>query len=919
MNVPQLLRSKTTVPQQRRQLVARSRLIEQLNQALNCKLTLVSSPAGYGKTTLLSAWAAQCELPVAWITLDEDDNDPARFLILLTAALESIKVHLGDGIQQALLTQEAIPVENLLVVLVQQANTGAVQDAQDEQPFVLVLDDYHLIKSDRIHDAVSVLLDYLQPDLHLVLATRADPPLPVARLRGQGQLCELRQRDLCFTQEEARDFMNRVMGLALTEAQIQALERRTEGWAAGMQMAALSLQGQEEAQTFIQAFTGSDRYILDYLVEEVLQRQTSKTQEFLLRTSILQRMCGPLCDAVLGQAQPLDLPGADIGGLPPSQELLEHLERANLFIVPLDNHREWYRYHLLFADLLRLRLSRESPDLARALHQRASLWHERGGWMAEAIYHALHAQDFERAAQLVEAIADETVGHGQYARFIGWLEALPEKKIQERPLLCLFSVWGLLHTGQTLDKIEARMQIASQHPGSEAFSTEIHSLRAVIAMYRGQIQMSIKSAQRALQSKTVQSPFLCRLAIKVLGTAYLMLGDLANASQILEKEINNTQHSDNLAGTVSTLQSLGAVRTFQGRLQEARAIYCQATEIAMDDKGRYFPNAAKVLAGLANVLREQNELEAAEAYALKGVESSQGQLEAYGMACYLMLATIRQAQGDHAAALQAIHKAKQMAIAYDIMDMDDIMVAAYQAHILLAQGDLDGATQWAQERGLLDLSIPDRLPMMLENPPTFYHILETELTCLARLYLAQGQFELARKVLEGLLNSARQLGRMTNEIEASTLLALISQAQGDTELALDHLERALRLAEPQGYVRIFIDEGRLMAGLLYEAARRGIAPAYTRRLLATFPEAEAQPATPPLEERKTEALVEPLSERETQVLHQIAVGLTNREIAERLYLSLSTVKVHTYNIYSKLNVHNRTQAVARARGLGILQ
>ncbi len=902
-----LLKTKLYIPPIRPGLVSRPRLIERLNAGLAHKLTLISTPAGFGKTTLLSEWVSKgavtaAQRPVAWISLDEGDNDSARFLAYFVAALQTIA---ADSFTEA----TEVAVETLVTTLINQIS--AIPD------FTLVLDDYHLITAQPIHDMVTFLLDHLPDNMHLVIASRADPPLPVARLRGRGQLTELRLTDLRFTSDEAAEFLGRVMGLELSADGVAALASRTEGWIAGLQMASLaiqaslsqahvSMQGQKDVASFIRAFTGSDRYILDYLVEEVLQRQPESTQTFLLQTAILDRLTGPLCDAVC-----LDLAETD------GQTTLEMMERANLFLVPLDNERRWYRYHRLFADLLRRRLQQVQPDLVPVLHRRASEWYEHNELMDQAIDHALSAQSFERAATLIEQIAEAMMMRSQVTTLLRWIDALPDELVRARPSLCIYHAWALLFGGRPIDDVEARLQDAGDDTDLTRGKTT--TLRAFVALFQGQMPHAVELSREALELLSKDDSFLYSIAAWNLSLSYLVEGDVTAGIQTLDETARMSQKTGNIMITVMTLCQLAEFYMKRGLLHKAQTVYQRALELATDIRGQPLPIAGMALMGLGELSREWNDLETATRYLTKGIERIEQWGEIGALDGYISLAHVRQAQGDIKGAQEAIQDAWRIAINFDATEMDDVLVAAHRAHLWVTQGSsdpsrLEAAARWLDEQGLTANGALLELKKRIDDISSFGQRRRTRAyTALVRLLIVQQQFDQALAILALLTAIVEHWGLNGYVIDFLLLKASALYAQGDVAQAMSSLEHALSLGEPEGYVRVFVDQGPPMARLLYQAATRGIMPEYAGKLLAAFPDAEltAPPAPPPVE------MIEPLSERELEILQLIAEGLSNREIAQRLVLSLATVKWHTGNIYGKLSVKNRTQAVARAREMGL--
>jgi LuxR family maltose regulon positive regulatory protein len=932
-----LLVTKLYIPPPHPSLVPRPHLVRRLEEGvrLGHRLMLISAPAGFGKSTLLSEWVAGRSRPTApgsrqratcpswlpgplaqsrtgrhagqgaeptgagrtgWLSLDEGDNDSVRFLAYFIAALQKIEENLGKGVLSALQSPRPLPIEKLLTTLINQIN--AIPDR-----VVLILDDYHLITAQPIHDALAFLLDHLPDNMHLVIATRADPPLPIGRLRGRRQLTELRQADLRFTPAEAKQLLNQVMGLDLSVDAIAALNSRTEGWIVGLQLAALSMRGREDLASFIAAFTGSQHYILDYLAEEVLQRQSQSIQAFLLQTSILDRMSGSLCDAVLG--------------IPDSLTLLDYLEHSNLFIVPLDDRREWYRYHHLFVDFLRASLRQRWPDRVPTLHRRASHWYAQHGQMDEAINHALSAGDFEGATQMVEQAAESTMMRGEFATFLSWIEALPSDIVRARPSLCILEATALLVSGHPLKLVEANLQEAMAADTTGAAAGAMAAFRALVAIFQADERQSAERVRLALELLPEESLFLRTLVAGFLSLNYFLCPDVATARQALEEAARIGEQAGNLMMTVLAQCHLAELSLMQGRLHEARASYEQALDLATDEQGKRQPIAGMPLMGLGYLFWEWNDLESASHHAMEGIELTRMWAEMASMQGYIPLAYVRQAQGDMRGARQAIQKARQLAQEFDASELDDIMIAAYQARLWIMQDNIKAAIDWAETQSRDKDSSLEQWEK--EAGSAFLPLYRAfEYIALARVRIAQGHPDVALKMLEPLLQATEPGGWLLCVIEILILKAMALQKQGDTPQALAALERALSLAEPGGFMRMFIDGGQPMAQLLHEAAGRGISPEYTSRLLAAFPDSESRLTASAKPQKPESRMVEPLSERELEVLRLLTTHLSSTEIAEELIISANTVRSHIKHIYSKLNAHGRTDAIQRAKELHLL-
>jgi LuxR family maltose regulon positive regulatory protein len=937
-----LLATKLFVPPARANLVVRPRLFERLQAGLREKLTLVAAPAGFGKTTLLSAWrvtAASSTLRFGWVSLDHTDNDPLRFWSYVITALDTLAPGVGTTALALLHSPQPPPIESILTGVVNALSAAcAVPPVRD---VALVLDDYHVITAPAIHSGLALLLEYSPPQLHLVILTRADPPLPLPRLRARGSVTELHARDLRFTADEAAAFLNQVMGLALTAADLAALEARTEGWVAGLQLAALAMRDHQDRSGFLRSFSGSNRYIVDYLAAEVFASQPAHIQSFLLHTAILNRMCGALCDAVLlgdaenghPQGEPRidrDDPASQLAvlgsGEPYSQLILDHLERANLFVVPLDDERQWYRYHHLFADLLRHRLSGAvSAEMVATLHRRASVWYERQGLVAEAVQHAQTAADDTRVAQLIEQHGLRIIIGGQIPTVLSWLSALPEALLCARPLLCTLSALALLLTNQ-LAAAEARIRDAERavKPDTPADQVRIIQgraavLRAITVRYTGDFARCVAFAQQALQVLPETETVARAVALLNAARAFQVDGDVTEVHERLAiAVVAPIRASGNLFGALAAFTNLAQLQMAQGRLRTAVASLREALQVAPDPElFRSLEGSPAYYFSMGELLCEWNDLDAAEQHLAQGMDLVAGPLTVdavYVAQGYLALARLQHARGEDAAAQRTLEIYTDLARQRGFVAHLLARGAAAQAQLALARGGLAAAVAWADASGLRatdDLSFPR----------------EAEYLTLARVWIAQGgaRLQQAVELLDRLLADAEAKARMGSVVDILIARALAQWTQGARSGALATLERALTLAAPEGAIRRFVDAGAVMATMLHEAQAVGIASDYIPRLLGAFAKnagGSLQPnhaAAPPHPSSSSpQPLEEPLSMRELEVLRLIASGKSNAEVARTLVIAISTVKTHTNSIFAKLRVTSRTQAIALARDLQLL-
>ena len=849
-------------------------------------------------------------MKVAWLSLDEGDSDPTRFLTYLVAAVQTIAPNVGKAVLAALQSPQPPPTETILTTLLNDLTTIA-------ERFILVLDDYHALDSRPIDQALTFLIDHLPTQLHLVIASREDPSLPLARLRVRGQLTELRAADLRFTPAEAADFLNRVMGLNLGADNIAALETRTEGWIAGLQLAAISMQSRSDVAGFIGSFTGSHRFVLDYLVEEVLQHQPEHTRSFLLQTVILDRLCASLCNAVTERED--------------GKEMLDVLERGNLFLIPLDDQRQWYRYHHLFADVLQTRLMEAQSDRVAALHSRASAWYEQNGLRSDAIRHALAASEFARAADLVELAFPAMNLARQFATLLGWLKALPDELVRVRPVLCYAYALASMACGEN-EGVESRLQDAerwldatanigerAEYPATKmvvADEKEFHRLPGLVALVRagqalgrGDLSATVKYARRVLDLAPAGDHLMLGGAASQLGLVAWTNGDLDAARQMTADGMANLQLGGYISPSIGCAITLADIQITQGRLHEAMTTYERGLPWAMQPGAPVLPGAADMYVGMSNLHYEHNDLKVATQHLL--TSQSLGVLAGMPQNPYrwrAAMARIQVAQGDLSGALDLLDQAERL---YDGNFSPNVRpIATRRIRVWLAQGRLSEALNWVHEQGL---SVDNELSYLRE----FDHI------TLARVLLAgyrsdraNGSISAVMGLLERLLKAAEASGRKGSAIEMLVLQALAYHAQGDLAAALLPLQRALALAEPEGYVRMFLDEGEPMRLLIEKQAREGYQPiGYVNKLLAAFPQPVSPQST--IVSQQSE-MVEPLSERELEILRLIAEGLSNREIGERLFLALDTVKGHNRRLFDKLQVKSRTEAIARARELGLL-
>jgi LuxR family transcriptional regulator, maltose regulon positive regulatory protein len=912
MSTP-ILATKLYIPPTQPKVIPRPRLIEQLNEGVHSKLILISASAGFGKTTLVSEWIDDLRLDirngsqlvnqkyhdatlhpdignrVAWLSLDEGDNDPTRFLVYLVAALQTIAPTIGEGVATILQSPQPPPTEAILTALLNEIASPSASSTQGiSAPFLLILDDYHCIDAASVDHALTFLLDHMPPQMHLVITTREDPSLPLSRYRVRGQLTEIRATDLRFTLDETAAFLNQAMGLNLSAEDIAALETRTEGWIAGLQLAALSMQRQENSSTFIQSFTGSHRFVLDYLVEEVLHQQPQSIQTFLLHTAILDRLCGSLCDAVLQDSTAS------------GQETLAYLERANLFLIPLDDERRWYRYHHLFADLLRQRLHQERETEITALHGRASIWFEENGLEIEAFQHAATANDVERAERLMEGNGMPLLFRGAVAPVMNWLASLETAVLAAHPSLCVTYASALLLVSQ-ISGVEEKLQVAEAALEGVELDDEtrnligrIASMRATVAVAQNQVDIVRTQSERALEYLHPDNLPVRTSIIWNLGYVSEIQGDREAAKQAYTEAMSTSEAIGHFIIHIMSTMGLGGIQEGENQLHQAAETYQKVLKLVGDPP---LSVACAAHLGLARIAYEWNDLEAAQQHAQQSLllaKQFQGNIDRE-VASQVFLARLKLVQGEVAEASTLLYKASEDVQHYNFIYRVRELTAVH-VQTLLQQGNLTAADQLAHAH---DFPLSQ-----------------------ARVHLAQGNPAQALAVLASYRQQMEAKGWADELLKVMVLQTVAFDANGDGETAVSLLNDALTAAEPEGFIRTFIDEGQPIAELLLRMKDEGRRMNdYIHKLLVAFDMQFLHPSS--LRQAQDDALnpqplVEPLSGRELEVLQLVAQGLSNREISEQLFLAIDTVKGHNRRIFGKLQVQNRTEAARRARELGLV-
>jgi len=882
MKLP-ILTTKLYMPQLTLKTVLRTHLIERLDKGVKDKLTLISASAGFGKTILLCQWAESYEYPVGWISLDEEHNDLMRFLLYLLGAIQSAKADIDESILGMVLSPQPPPYKAILTLLINEI-------ANLEDDFSLILDDYHLIESEEVDDAVTFLIDNMPSQMHLIISTRVDPNLPISRLRARGQMVEIRAEDMRFKKSEIDEFMNQIMGLELIEKNIVALGMRTEGWIAGLKLAAISMQGNNDISRFIESFTGSNRYIIDYLAEEVFNKLSKNVQEFLLRTSILDRMCGPLCDEIF--------PDNDISG----QETLEYLEKMNMFVIPLDSERHWYRYHHLFAQILRQRMlnsnivvDKNKDTNIEDLLLIASSWFEENNFYVEAFGYAAKTKNFELAQRLIKGNGISLQFLGALIPILDWFRSLKKEILDANPSLWV-TYASTLCIASKFDAVEDKLIAAEAALKGREEDDFVRNLIGHIAANRALLAITKRETETALiQSKiALENLHPDNIAVQtsskwIMGMAYHAQGNLDASRATLEEVISICNSTGNFVVGVSAASVLGEIYEEKNELYLAASTYQNVIK-----KQRDMPLATSAYfshTGLARIFYEWNDIETSFKHCMKSIElSAQLSNTDIIITCELILARLKIYYKDYSEAAAILDRV------FKTIELNDYAerspeAASLQVILMIKQGNLSAAYKISKE-----FNIP---------------IYE------ARVHLAESNGAKAIELLEPLLADAKKAGREDIKLRALILLSIANQVVGNTEQAKKLAEEALMCSKPNGFIRCYIDEGEVIIDIIKQTSAIDEILNYKNQIIHQF-ESEKKDKEQKSFLSSPQPLIEELSKRECEVLQLIAKGLSNREICEKLFLAIDTVKGYNRRIYGKLGVNNRTSAIKRASDLGII-
>lgn len=876
-----LLITKLFVPSPRPQLVSRPHLIELLNARLHTKLTVVSAPAGFGKTTLISEWVDTLSIPCAWVTLDKNDCDLGRFLAYIIYALNSAGNDIDDSVLAILQSSQIKTQSSFLDPLINQLSISSSKT-------ILVLDDYHLITSEEVHEAMDYLIGNQPPNLHIVVSGRADPPLSLARLRANGQLVELRATDFKFSNEEGQKYIRETQDLDLGDDEIKKLIAHTEGWIAGLQLAALSLHGISNRPEYINGLSGNTGYIADYFVDEVLNQQPPYIQEFLLKTSILNRLNAELCQIVTDQ--------------PESAKVLKEILVNNLFLIPIDEEQHWFRYHRLFLDLLYQRLLNSEPDIIPFLYLKASEWSEDQGLLSEALEYALEGKHFERAAGLISREVEPMLMRSEFSTYISWIEKLPEEILQNYPLLSIYYSWALMITTLQPEKAQSHLENLSFDIPEDEY--RCYTVKSMIALFQTNLEESVKYSSLALENLPRNDLFFRSSAAWNLSAALYMSGDAAGGESALEEAVKISREGGYSFVTLSALCRQGQTFFQQGYLHKPKDSFEQALELAQKENGAYLPVASEALLGLGKVYLYWNELDIASNYISDCIELSKRWRESVSLEGYIALAKISQAQGDGKQANAFLEIANKISKGTTDTKSDDIFVNLNQANLWILQGNLQTVERWIKERKL-DMVTPQQDESIGAKAIRNY-----EKLVYARYLVVKNQPQNALQILENILPELKKINLMKKVLEGFILKAVAHAKNGNFEQALDDLRHAYRQSKPEGHIQLFVDEVQPINELLKLALEEGIEPEYTQLLLNRIHDGRIIV--------KTAGLVEPLSERELEVIKLLNTELMVPEISENLFVATSTVRSHIKSIYRKLDVHSRYEATIKAKELGLL-
>lgn len=905
--VTPLLMTKFIIPPTRPYQVEREQLLDILDDSLEsrCKLSLICAPTGYGKTTLVSQWISRYRERISrgaipsrrffWLQLDQEDNDLARFITYLVTALEPHLLDIGQGALAAIQNIRSTSPHILATLLINDLSRLTDQ-------IVLTLEDYHTIHLQPIQEFMGYLVDHQPQQMHLVIISRGDPPLPLASLRAQGQLTEVRQLDLAMTEAEANVLLTKIVQPGLSAEQIHQLWERTEGWVAGLQLAVLSMRQAANIPDFINSFSGGHEYIADYLTDEVLEQQSEETRNFLLQTSILKQLSAPLCETVANQPQ--------------AALILKKLADDNIFLIPLDDQAHWYRYHALFADLLRKRLQQSGKELLAILHRRAGQWYAQNQMLDQAVEHQLLGEDYAEAASLIGENAERILLHGQILTFLHWLDAFPVNQLYVHPRLIVYQGVALMLLGKIPETALSTLQEIASTTGK--YLGESNTLQALYFLLKGNGLESIRLSEIALQQLPAESAYLRILAADNLAMAYAMRGDIGSAIRAFGNVVEASQKAGNVIMMLIALTNIAGLHYQQGNLRQAWDGYQQVLDISRHQlKGDSQP-LGRALLGMGELAREWNDLDNAYSYLTAAADIFRQFIDIGVPIANLSLVRVCLSQGDFDKAQTILEEARKHSLASKTTKLDDRLVDLMQVRMWIAMGYLKQVEQWAEDQGLLDRPLDDFVAQADSNA-TAFEVIQGEYLTLVRFFLAKNEPNKVFEILKVIISYNENRAQIRRVIEALVLQALAHQEQGDEdELTMQSFSKALKLAEPEGYRRTFLDEGQPVARLLERAIASNVSPSYSRSLLTDL---TGQMFPPPKNLKKSGSytkLVEPLSEREVEVLGLLSEGLTNQQIGSRLHISLSTVKGHTTNIYGKLGVKTRTQAIAIARRLGLL-